>query len=170
MAEQWRIVGQSVSGRVYEVSDYGNLRSNGRPLKAWITPKGYMRSGVCGRHQLVHRLVAQAFIPNPFGHPMINHIDSNRRNNHVSNLEWCTAKHNAQHTIRAGRFNSGNRIPVVAIHPDGTAKEYQSQAAAGADGFNFRLVSACILGKARTHRGARFVLASDYQTKESSHD
>lgn len=46
----------------------------------------------------IHRLVGITFIPNPNNYPQINHIDENRSNNHVDNLEWCTAKHNLEHS------------------------------------------------------------------------
>lgn len=55
-----------------------------------------------GTSYYVHRLVAQAFLPNPLGLPEINHKDGNRQHNDESNLEWCTRKQNAQHAVRAG--------------------------------------------------------------------
>jgi hypothetical protein len=55
----------------------------------------------------VHRLVAQAFIPNPDNLPQINHIDENPQNNNVTNLEWCTAKYNNSY---------GNRIAKIKAH------------------------------------------------------
>ena len=62
----------------------------------------YDSSGVCHK-KYVHRLVAEAFIPNPENKPNVNHIDCNVKNNDVSNLEWCTQSENILHCSRLGR-------------------------------------------------------------------
>jgi hypothetical protein len=62
-----------------------------------IYPKKYFLS--------VHRLVAEAFIPNPNNYPVINHIDSNPSNNNVNNLEWCTQSHNVKYAYTNGNAN-----------------------------------------------------------------
>ena len=58
----------------------------------------------------VHRLVATHFIDNPYNYPCINHIDSNRKNNDVSNLEFCTHKQNTQWALKTGRFDNMKKM------------------------------------------------------------
>lgn len=89
---------------LYEVSSYGRIRSLYRYkkiLKPMISNAGYERVDLFKekkRKQFsVHRLVATAFVPNLRSLPMVNHIDENKLNNHAKNLEWVTAKENANH-------------------------------------------------------------------------
>lgn len=65
----------------------------------------------------IHRLVAEAFIPNFDDFPMVNHIDGNKQNNNVNNLEWCTYKHNSQHAYSIGLVNhySGETSPMYGV-------------------------------------------------------
>lgn len=87
----------------YQISNYGNVRNinKNRNLKPSPNIKGYMRVNLWKRGnystKLVHRLVSNAFIPNPENKPQVNHIDGNKANNIVSNLEWNTNTENIQH-------------------------------------------------------------------------
>ena len=79
-----------------EVSGHGDVRFNGKLLKQYYC-NGYMQVKVSGKQIYVHRLVAQAFIPNPDNKPQVNHKDGNKANNNVNNLEWVTNKENISH-------------------------------------------------------------------------
>src|SRR5690242_7954071 len=65
------------------------------------------------KYEMVHRLVAKAFIPNPDGLPAVNHIDLNKSNNAVANLEWVTHSENSYHAVAAGAVRMGQGIRVL---------------------------------------------------------
>ena len=89
----------------YQVSNFGNIRNSTTKLLRKSIPNwaNYHRIGLNkkGKYKIhsVHRLVAIAFIPNPNNYPESNHIDHNRQNNNVGNLEWCTRSYNASHSF-----------------------------------------------------------------------
>lgn len=96
---------------IYLVSNTGKIISKkrlgtpGGKMTGFIS-KGYRRvllskNGNKKNHS-VHRIVAETFIDNPFDKPNVNHIDGNKKNNHVSNLEWCTDSENQLHAYRLG--------------------------------------------------------------------
>ena len=93
----------SNNGAVRRLQSYdsrGHLR-NSRTRKTRITKKGYSQIGLYKNgietKFLIHKLVAETFIPNPDNLPCINHKDENPLNNCVSNLEWCTYKYNTNY-------------------------------------------------------------------------
>ena len=100
MSEIWKdIKGYQVSsfGRVRSLKDrWGNYRE--KLLNLQRNTDGYLRVNLCKdsivRHYLVHRIVAETFIPNPHEYPIINHKDEDRGNNNSENLEWCDKSYN----------------------------------------------------------------------------
>lgn len=89
-----------------EISNLGRIKSHGKRINGEISNKGYKRVHVSNNGQEYkfyhHQLVAQAFIPNPYDKPCINHIDGNKLNNKVENLEWCTHSENLKHAYDTG--------------------------------------------------------------------
>lgn len=120
--EEWRPV-RGFEGR-YEVSNLGRLRSllfdpRGRVMKVKPDARGYVRAQLqWSTKRLMHRVVAEAFIPNPDNLPAVNHIDGNASNNAVANLEWVTHSENMAHSWRKLESYK-NR---VAVSPRGEAQ------------------------------------------------
>lgn len=109
MIENWRDI-EGYEG-YYQVSNSGRIKSSRKVykeqlLKHFDNGQGYsvvmFRVNKEYKHFRVHRLVASAFIPNPENKPYINHIDGNKSNNKVDNLEWCTRSENELHAYRTG--------------------------------------------------------------------
>lgn len=118
--------------RVVNYKDmYGNISKRfikGKMLKTCYVPNSYPSLSLSiknvVKHHSVHRFVAQAFVPNPLKKEEVNHIDSNRENNHVSNLEWCTHAENMEHTIKSGKgiFSLKKRHKYITLN--GITKTY----------------------------------------------
>lgn len=103
MHESWRLI-DSPAGKL-EVSSFGRIRYYGKSeLIKCHDNQGYWtiyytdpNDAHRTKHLLVHRLVAQAFIPNPENYGIVNHLDGNKHNCKVSNLEWCSKAMNTEH-------------------------------------------------------------------------
>lgn len=118
MKEIWKnIVGY---GNNYMVSNFGRVKSMPRKIDNGFNKRlsrekilkpsireGYERVCLCDNKKdcriSIHRLVAEAFIPNPHNLKQINHKDFIKNNNHVSNLEWCSPSQNVQHFLKGNR-------------------------------------------------------------------
>lgn len=186
--EEWRdVVGYE---GIYTVSSFGRIISNRRTANIKhgvriVQPKllspVIKKTGYCqiilskeGNHKfaLIHQLVAQAFIENPENKPMVDHIDRNKQNNHVSNLRWCTLSENMNNPLtvqHCKQMNTGlefpeHRKPVVSLKEGVLIKKYNSIKDTVEDGFVPNQVSSVCAGRWQTHKGFQWMYLSDYES------
>lgn len=104
MQEIWKDI-KGYEG-LYQISNFGNVYSKitNKKLKPFANEKGYLRvelrKNKSRKNFKVHRLVAIMFISNPNGYNEVNHIDGNKQNNKIENLEWCSHKCNMIHAVK----------------------------------------------------------------------
>lgn len=98
---------------LYQINDNGVVFRNNKQLKPYENNNGYLYATLCKngkpKHIYVHRLVAEAFLPLIDGKNHINHIDGNKKNNNVNNLEWCNRSENMKHAYRLGLAHVVNK-------------------------------------------------------------
>lgn len=103
---------------IYDTGQVWSIRRN-KFLKPMATYDGYLYVDLCkddtDNLQKIHRLVAKAFIPNPDNLPSVNHLDENKTNNNVNNLEWCTVKYNNNYGSHNARLAKTKGYPVRCI-------------------------------------------------------
>lgn len=140
-------------GRIYSKLKGKELRE----LRPHINNRGYMIITIRKKCYRIHRLVAENFLPRVDGKPIVNHIDGNKLNNDVENLEWCTQSENVQHAWNSG-LNSRTREglhkkvccivgdKIIAVYDSITEAEENNPKAKGH-------VAACCRGRRKTAGG-----------------
>lgn len=157
----------------YQVSDQGRVRSlpnqtnkTIRILKPQTLPTGYLYVILCKdgkvKHYYIHRLVAQAFIPNddPEHKTQCNHKSEEKWLNTVENLEWVSAKENSNWGTGKERSHQKRRKQIKQMDLENNViKIWSSIYEAGQNGFNIGSISSCCLGKRKTANGYRWKYA-----------
>lgn len=149
----------------YKVSTRGRVIDTKTGFeKLQYVKQGYAVVSLNKKNYKTHRLVASAFIPNPNNYDEVNHIDEDKLNNDVNNLEWCTHKQNVNWGTRNERAAISNGTPIVCLDFDGNlVKEYPSISSVEADGFHYSSVSACIKGRSKTAQKFIWMRKSEYE-------
>ncbi|MDR2586385.1 MAG: HNH endonuclease [Prevotellaceae bacterium] len=189
--EEWRDIkgyeGQyliSNHGRIMSLARKGKNNKNAKTFVCQNNGNPYLHIGLTNREGKrknydIHRLVACAFIPNPEHKCDVNHIDGNKSNNHIGNLEWATRSENVKHSYdtlgqKSARFWLGKKgannpcsIPIKEIdgHGDAIIKFNSIREAADLYGLDRRSVSLCCKGRLRQTGGRRFRFNGDQLNK-----
>lgn len=163
-----------IYGEQYEVSDTGSVRNKitGHILIPQEDKKGYLRVRLSLHNKKatakVHRLVAVAFIPNPEGKPQVNHKNTDKHNNRVSNLEWVTNGENQIHAYKTGlNYVTGRagrrKIPVTMIDDNGEIlNRFESISEAGRiTGIEKRNIEKVVRGERLKAGGYRWIEESE---------
>lgn len=169
MKEEWKDI-KDLEG-LYQVSNWGRVKSlitdknrRKRILKQHNRGNGYLFVVLTNNeHQSknisVHRLVAETFLPNPENLPEVNHIDENKENNRVDNLEWCDHTYNINYGNRTkkaseSKLNGKKSKSVLQFSLTGDfIREWPSTMECGRNGFNQGAVAACCRGKLLQYKG-----------------
>ena len=142
----------------YEVSNLGKVRNikSGRIIKPQLTHNGYLVHALCENNKrknlYLHRIIATAFIDNPGEKPQVNHIDENKLNNDLSNLEWCTERENLIHGTRTKRVAEKLSQKVIQLDlNDNILNVFKSMGQAEREtGVPRSGISACCNGKRKS--------------------
>ena len=148
---------------IYEISNYGNVRNSetGQLLKPTLhqrkgrnNPTTYLRIELKRprKKYMVHRLIAEAFIPNPYRYDQINHKDENGLNNCPDNLEWCNNVYNCT-------YSQGKQVKQLTLSGELISTFDSISQADRITGSDFRLISAVCLGKRKTHNNFKWQYA-----------
>ena len=190
--EEWRdVVGYegyyvvSSFGRIASIRGYYQYTKNGKTFIRKNPPHICSTKSIANNYyytmtfrvnyghetKYVHRIVAEAFVPNPNNYNVIDHIDDNPHNNRADNLQWCTYSINnskTHHRINSSISHRGqiayNKTPVVQLKNGQYVATFSSMCDAERLGFNHSAIHRVCNGKLKTHGGFRWMYLSDYES------
>ena len=149
MEEIWRDI-TGYEG-LYQVSNLGKVRllKNNKELKQSVWGNGYTRVVLLEKCFLLHRIIAVAFISNPENKKCVNHIDGNKKNNYINNLEWCTHSENMKHAWDIGLHSKKHLYKTVCCIDTGEIFKSATDAALKYNLYSTHITAVC-KGKRKT--------------------
>ena len=158
--EEWRDI-KGYEG-LYQISNKGNIKSlnykrtgKEKIREGTIDNTGYKIISLCKngkvKKYLIHRLVAEAFLPNPDNLPQVNHKDENKLNNNVENLEWCTQEYNCNYGTRNEKIDGRPRKKIICVETNeifDSSKDVINRMFNGKG--HFDTISKCCTGKRKS--------------------
>ena len=168
MKEIWKDIDEFPN---YEVSSFGRVRNKkyNRFLKPLEVGFGYVVVELWNNGQSqskkIHRLVANAFIPNPHNKPQVNHIDGNKKNNSVDNLEWVTASENMKHAYDSG-IKKVYHNRTIRIIETGEIFDSIKECAKKINGYECDIIR-CLQKNNYTHKGYHFEYVNEKTNKHA---
>ena len=190
--EEWREIPRY--GGLYEASNKGRIKSKWENTRISDKENHIMRQKYDGRGykrvnlydgngnykaELVSRLVAEAFIPNPDNLPQVGHDDDDKTNNDVSNLYWTNSVENNRHNGKLEQFQQAHRdkIDIIAEKlsvkvtatslTDSETLYFDSMQEAARNGFSSGKISMCVNGKRKSHKGYRWERTIEEEDNET---
>lgn len=157
--EEWKIIPSIYINNIegYKISNYGRVKNHkGRITQGTIHESGYIWVSIFPKNYLLHRLVAKVFIPNPENKEQVNHMDGNKENAFVNNLEWCTNIENQIHKFSSGLSNVTKKVVQYDLQMN-KIKYFNSQMDASRElKISYSGISKCCLNKQKTCGGFIF--------------
>ena len=142
----------------YFISDYGRIRNNrGEILNLCPSIHGYVKVQINANQMSVHRLVALVFLENPENKEFVNHIDGNKSNNKLDNLEWATCLENNLHKIKNGLSNATKRVIQYDINMNKINEFYSIVDASNQLKLHVTTISNCCYEKTKCTRKEKYI-------------
>lgn len=172
---------------MYQISNYGRIKSLTRKrdgmkriekehiINQFNDGNGYKQFSLFKNKKKIsyktHRILAQTFLPNPNNYPCVNHIDGNKQNNKISNLEWCTYKYNTKHAWDIGLCSTKKfkhyTTQVAKLNENNKVLEtYSSQKIASKlNNISYKALNMCLRGKSKTSGGYKWKYVNERGVK-----
>ena len=169
--EEWKLVEGTEDYYISNLGRFKRVTHKGDSLrKSSVDSEGYCRINIGHKKLRLHRVVAEAFIPNPNNYPVIDHLDNNKQNCKASNLEWVTQQENTRRAAADGLIGNNDLRMVLAIDREDNTYLFDSVAScARFIDTDTRSVHKTATGKQPTVKGYRVQRITSFEDRRTNH-